>query len=232
MVPACLPGQDGSTLPGWRDFERTVALVLDGKGQENKAVFDVLLSIPRKQKVIGIACKMRRELDRLHKTGRVAFELSNSSGMFWGQLRKHGLTDKTSLKKPKLVGHYLLELVESWHRTVGTDHGGLIDLSRSFYLVLSWNRQGLYQLHQFKIALPKPGSLKWHFPTKRCLRGEDNRGTLFEWYGESGGQLKYYPLLEQAVWRSVQFQLEPLKNSQGLVAKASAYFPKTWKRVS
>ena len=228
-----LPSKDGLTLPGWRDFERTIALVLNGKAQENKAVFDVLVPIPRKPlAMIGIACKMRGELDLLKRTGRVAFELSNSAGKFWGWLQKGGLTSKTYFRNPKLVGRRLLKLVESWHLAVSTRRGGAVELDKSFYLVLSWNRKGWYQLHQFKVDLPKPDTLRWYFPTKRCLRGDDQNGTLFEWYGESGGQLKYYPLSKKAVWRSPQFQLEPIKNAkQGLLAKAAAYFPEAWKQA-
>ncbi|GAB4581367.1 MAG: hypothetical protein Fur0022_41140 [Anaerolineales bacterium] len=35
--------QSGRTLPGWRDFERAVALSVKGIAQENKAIFDVLI---------------------------------------------------------------------------------------------------------------------------------------------------------------------------------------------
>ena len=38
-----LAQQGDLTLPGWRNFERSVALVFGGKAQESKAVFDVLL---------------------------------------------------------------------------------------------------------------------------------------------------------------------------------------------
>lgn len=62
--------------------------------------------------------------------------------------------------------------------------------------------------------------------------GEDNLGTLFEWYGESGGQLKYYPLVEKAVWKSDRFQLEPLPSDQdlhyGILSKAAMYYPRLW----
>jgi hypothetical protein len=44
----------------------------------------------------------------------------------------------------------------------------------------------------------------------RRLRGQDEYGTLFEWYGESGGQLKYYPRVENALWKSEVFVLQPL----------------------
>jgi hypothetical protein len=65
------------------------------------------------------------------------------------------------------------------------------------------------------------------------LRGQDEKGTLFEWYGESGGQLKYYPLVEHALWKSDIFQLEPLpmdwREKHGILAKARDYFPNLWR---
>src|SRR5579859_6855404 len=36
----------GKTLPGWRDFERAVAAAFEGENQENKFIFDVLISDP------------------------------------------------------------------------------------------------------------------------------------------------------------------------------------------
>ncbi len=59
-------------------------------------------------------------------------------------------------------------------------------------------------------------------------------GKLFEWYGGSGGQLKYYPLTGWAIWKSEPFMLEPLKlrdEEAGIAAKAAAYFPTQWKAV-
>src|ERR1051325_6360035 len=83
---------NGVTLPGWRDFERAVALALGGEAQENKAIFDVLLPDSQRAGVkIGLSCKMRSELDRIDKDGRVAFELSNSAGKFWDYLKIKGI---------------------------------------------------------------------------------------------------------------------------------------------
>jgi hypothetical protein len=80
--------------------------------------------------------------------------------------------------------------------------------------------------------------LRWYFPTvarrgaqtpARRINGDDELGTLFEWYGESGGQLKYYPLASSALWASEQFRLEPLRETEyGVLAKATAYFPELW----
>ena len=74
----------GRTLPGWRDFERAVALAFGGIAPENKAVFDVLLSGPERPGAMyyGLSCKMRGELDRLDRDGRVTIELSNSAKKF------------------------------------------------------------------------------------------------------------------------------------------------------
>lgn len=230
-----LPQKGGPTLPGWRDFERTVAIVFGGEAQENKAIFDVLVPKARTQRSsinFGISCKMRRELNRLEKTGRVSFELSNSSGYFWSRLQSQGINPKNYLKKPAAVGKTLIELVESWHHAVAIQQGGVVDLNESFYLVLSWSKRGFYQLHQFAVHMPKPGSLKWRFSTSRCLKGDDEDGTLFEWYGESGGQLKYYPLARNAIWCSQQFRLEPISGLKGgILVKASTYFPKLWNKA-
>jgi hypothetical protein len=49
--------------PGWRDFERSVAAAFNGRAQESKAIFDVLLPDPlRKGIYFGLSCKMRDEL--------------------------------------------------------------------------------------------------------------------------------------------------------------------------
>ena len=34
-----------TSLPGWRDFERSVALAFEGIAQESKAIFDVLVPV-------------------------------------------------------------------------------------------------------------------------------------------------------------------------------------------
>ena len=67
------------SLPGWRDFERTVAFVLGGQAQESKGIFDVILPSGVLGIKYGISCKMRRELNRIDKLGRVAVEVSNAA---------------------------------------------------------------------------------------------------------------------------------------------------------
>lgn len=231
-----LQAERGLTLPGWRDFERAIALAFHGEAQESKAIFDVLLPSEERPNIrYGLSCKMRRELNKIERTGRVSLELSNSAGQFWTFLKTKGIDQTNYRDRPLAVGVALIEVVESWHRAANITRGGAVDLTKSSYLVLSWNRARHYQLHQFPLTMPDPYELNWRFPTKkggetgRRIAGEDEAGTLFEWYGESGGQLKYYPLASSALWASEIFQLEPLRDIEyGILNKAAAYFPEKW----
>ncbi|HZG50765.1 MAG TPA: hypothetical protein VEZ40_01395 [Pyrinomonadaceae bacterium] len=228
--------EGGMTLPGWRDFERTVALTFNGQAQESKSIFDVLLlSEDRPNVRYGLSCKMRRELNKIKRTGRVSLELSNSAGQFWDYLKTKGIDQSNYRNKPLEVGVSLIEVVEGWHQAVSIEQGGVVALTKSFYLVLSWNQARVYQLHQFPLAMPNANKLNWHFPTKkggdegRRLAAYDDSGVIFEWYGESGGQLKYYPPASLAIWSSDSFQLEPLADIEyGILKKAAAYFPHKW----
>lgn len=234
--------KNAQTLPGWRDFERSVAIAFGGESQESKFIFDVLLHDVKDTRIyFGLSCKMRQTLDETKKTGRVTLELSNSSGKFWAHLGKTGIHQQNYKDRPLDVAKALLEQVDEWHSHVGLHQNGKIDLSKSFYLALSWNLKGEYQLFKFSLVLPDPSSLKWDFPLVikngnqefgRRLRGQSETGTLFEWYGESGGQLKYYPLIKNALWQSDIFRLEPLPDGWddkfGILRKAKSYFPKLW----
>jgi transcriptional regulator with XRE-family HTH domain len=236
-------GQErGGTLPGWRDFERSVALAFGGQAQENKAIFDVLLRQAEENVFVGISCKMRGTLRETERSGRVTIEVSNSARLFWNELGKHGLNQQNYKESPTTVGEILLQTVESWHNAVDLSRGGRIDVSRSLYLALSWSANGLYQLFHFSLRLPSPQSLQWGFPMNKHgtgysarLVGLDDSGTLFEWYGDSGGQLKYYPRVSSAIWSSKRFQLEPLPEGgeqYGVLAKAQVYFPDLWKAAT
>ena len=180
----------GLTLPGWRDFKRSLALAFDGVASESKDIFDVRLADPQRVGVFfGISCKMRRELHRLDRDGRVTIELSNSAGKFWDYLNTKNIDQSNYRSHSPDVGKALVELVSRWHREASLEDGGNVDLSKSCYLTLSWNNAGWYQLHQFPITLPEAGNLQWEFPmftTKeggqrvaRHLRGTDSEGTIF-----------------------------------------------------
>ena len=222
------------SLPGWRDFERSVALAFGGVAQESKAIFDVIIPTSRDLKIhIGISCKMRETLRTVERTGRVTIEVSNSSGKFWDGLRDGGIDDYNA--NPAGAGKILLDLIESWHNEVDVRQGGSVDVSQSFYLILQWHKlTGRYQLFQFPIQLPVPETLSWEVIGRRLV-GRHDGNILIEWYGFSGGQLKYYPFADQAIWSSEIFKLEPLPENDlgyGLRQRVREYFPGLWEKAN
>lgn len=234
--------KDGSTLPGWRDFERAAALAFGGIPSENKDVIDVRLPDPARQGVsFGLSCKMRRELNRVNRQGRVTIELSNAARAFWDRLGNVGISTANYQGYAPQVGNTLINLVSEWHSSVNVEFGGNVDLTGSCYLTLMWDQNGDYQLHQFPIYLPDPASIVWYYPLVRrrgvlqagnAVCGHDDGGRLFEWYGQSGGQRKYYPKMSDALWQSEVFKLEPLPTNtpNGPISKAEAYYPNLWPR--
>ncbi len=230
---------DAGASPGWRDFERTIAAAFGGSANENKAIFDVLVPHPTlARKQYGIACKMRSELGKVRRDGRVTIELTNASKQFWAELETHGIDHQNYRGYASESGLLAVNLVERWINRVGLAQGGVVDLSQSFYLVLSYTKISLrsprstYQLHQFPSSLPDPSTLIWTYPPGRAgtLVGTDVAGgTVFEWYGNAGGQFKYYPHERDAIWNSDEFQLEGLPNMErGIINKAATYFPELW----
>ncbi len=246
--------QDGSgqlgagTLPGWRDFERVTALTFGGVARESKSIFDVFVPHPTlPNKHYGISCKMRATLGDTRRTKRVTVEVSNAAAQFWEELRRHGYDHQNIRSNPAAAGEIVVNLVEKWNESVSSDNGGTVDLKKSSYLVLSYTKPskrsvGLssetYQLHQFPPILPDPTFLAWTCPVGskgklRLVGAEPLGAVLFEWYGESGGQLKYYPRVSDAVWQSEEFKLEPLPvGKYGLLNKAAQYFPNLWEECA
>lgn len=132
----------GCNLPGWRDFERAVALAFGGEAQESKAIFDVLLTDSATGIKVGVSCKMRDTLRETRRTGQATIEVSNSAGYFWARLKQHGLDEQNYHTAPAEVGRTVVRLIGEWHESVSA-----VDVQRSCYLVLQWDhRLGDYQL--------------------------------------------------------------------------------------
>lgn len=223
--------EDGGTLPGWRDFERTVAAAFDGVALESKAIYDVLLPAGNSGLFYGISCKMRETLSQVNRDGRVTIEVSNASGEFWDLLLELGIHQQNLQDYSERAGRAILERVERWHTRVDHRNGGKVITESSFYLALQYSlRTGLYQLFQFPILFPDPSEISWYVDGRRLV-GLMDESVIIEWYGKSGGQLKYYPNQERALWRSPRFELEPLPKDieAGLVRKAAAYYPQLWR---
>ena len=224
----------GSNLPGWRDFERAVALAFGGQAQESKAIFDLLLTDPATGIKTGISCKMRNTLREARRTGQATIEISNSAGYFWKRLRQYGLDESDYHVSPDKAGSALIQLVAEWHDSMSLSRGGSVDVARSCYLALQWDhKNGDYQLFQFSLRLPSADSLQWAVSGRRLI-GRSGSVRVFEWYGSPGGQLKYYPLISSAAWHSEAFRLEPLPNvnlGYGLIRKTAEMFPQLWEQA-
>lgn len=232
--------KDGSTLPNWRDFERSVATTFNGFAFENKGFLDVIIDgkeITETGKV-GISCKMRNTLTSYISGGGISMELSNASNKFWTELQKHNILTIGHLRLvPEKAGKIIVDLYESWKNSVAEEQN--VNIEKSFYLTCLYHqKKGLYQLFALPFLLPDPTLLNWTL--RESKDGNQNRGTLIatkdnkviiEWYGTSGGQLKYYPTMNDVIWHSEQFKLEPIpqiESGYGLKQKAKAYFPDKW----
>lgn len=226
------------TLPGWRDFERATALAFSGLAIESKWIYDVVIKAQGRP-LYGISCKMRGLLRDVESKGIISMEISNAASDFWDRIKQSGLNETTIHTDPSLAGAAIIDLVESWHSAEDVGQGGQVDTSKSFYFVLQWERKSLrYQLFQLPATLPSSSQLTWRLEDpknsgKPTLRGFNNQGEkLIEWYGFSGGQLKYFPTLKRATWKSPVFQLEPLPDEVfSGTRKAELYFPDLWART-
>lgn len=237
--------QDGSgqeadgTLPGWRDFERTIAAAFGGRAPHDKSIFDVLLrpSDPSGKPLYGLSCKMRGQLDRVARDDRVTIEASNAGKQFWDALGDRGVSRAELRNQAALAGAELLALVTRWHELHDHRKAGLVDIEKSSYLVLLWNAVPEYQLFQFRLSLFDPATLAWSVRNNPrrpdgvgTLCGRDESGVAVEWCGDAGGQLKLYPFAKDAIWRSERFGLEALPaGTQNILEKAETYFPDRWR---
>jgi len=241
---------EGNTRLGWRDIERVAAVMLGGVGGENKQIFDVVVKSPGDEGIhYGISVKSK-ELKRkgairdLDTGGRVYMELCNSPAKLWDPLKELGFTeaDFSAMNHAEEIGPVVLETVEAWHTEYARLFSALfkecsLDLGKSIYLTVSYNgakkvEDREYQIHSFPLEFPK--DVIWKYNSDRCLRGYDPdfpEEVLFDWYGLSGGQLKYYPRADKAQYRSKIFKLE-IPRRLSLEEKAGRYFPEMWVKAS
>ncbi len=229
------------TLPDWRHFERAVAVAMGGRGTENKGLFDVLMPAGSSSP-FGISCKMRMELGTARRRGIVTVEVANAAGESWNELRAIGISTTPQMaERADEAGAAILNLAVRWAAAAKQAHQ--LSLSASYFLVLLWSNILEYQLYQMSLVLPDPATLTWSVraSTKEgkeesgCLVGNLGERRVIEWYGDSGGQLKYYPEVSEALWQSDVFRLEPLpfaEDGYGTANKARTFFPELWARAA
>lgn len=235
--------QDGFTRANWRQIERVFAEFLTGAPPpETKSIFDVIakdLCDPTKAYGLSIKSKQlpKRQFDGLNKGTRVYMEIANSPAKLFDALEaKLGFAEVNfrNHESPSDVGNCVLDTIKQWHLEGKAafdsfDPGCQVDLENSVYLCVSYrqfdpNVSRKYQVHSFSLDFPKVKKWEYH---GRALRGFDpmfENEVLFDWYGLSGGQLKYYPKATSAICRSEQFQLLDPEHKD-ILQKSIDYWP-------
>jgi len=227
---------DGTTRPGWRDFERIIAELVNGEAPEGKSIFDITVpSTVNDNHTFGISVKSKgfskNKFAELLTTGRVYMELCNSPARLWEPLKNIGIfeVDFENQTKATEIGNSVLDTVHSWYLNSGITN---INLQNSVHLTISYekikDKPPIFQIHAFSLDFPE--NIQWAYKSKKCLMGFDPEypdEVLFDWYALSGGQLKYYPKALKALYSSNQFGLEeaPVIN---ISDKAKAYWPDIW----
>jgi len=217
-------------MPDYLSFERVTAIVCAGVTTENKGIFDVTVPVGSGRKDFGVSCKMASA----QPSSRPCWfmELSNSAKKFHDAFSAVGADWRVN---PAEAGPVMVELVESWHHAVADQ----VDIDASKYLLLTHDsRWRDFEVASFDLNLQRLDArtdIEWVTEGRNgvisSLAGyfevDEKRHRLWQFYGNSGGQLKYYPLLGWEEWRSGVFQLEepPVHD---LKTKVQDYWPGLW----
>lgn len=223
-------------MPDFLSFERATAYVLGGSTNEDKGVFDVTVAGPSGRKPWGVSCKMASAQPVRNRCWFM--ELSNSSKYLSDAIETAGFRWRD---EPHKAGPILVATVGSWHDRARLDY----DVDASKYLLLTHDsRWRLFELAAFDIhvltrvpaqriewvvegreaALGRPSSVAGYIETS------NGPHRLWQWFANSGGQLKFYPPVGWEEWRSGAFALEepPVHD---LRSKVDTYWPDAWPDV-
>ena len=232
------------TYADWRQVERCFAELLGGDGGEDKSIFDVIApddSTPAIAYGFSIKSKAlsKTEFDKLSDGGRVYMEIANSPAKFWAEIKQHHNLSEENFRrqeKPKEIGDTVLKTVMRWHEEGKVIHDAdkapsvKLDLLNSCYLCITSSKESVdtrkHQVHAF--PLKYPDGIVWKYKSSSCLSGYDPdepTKVLVDWYGVSGGQLKYYPKASTAKFRTEIFSVPKAPKSLSILQKAYEYFP-------
>jgi hypothetical protein len=234
---------DGSTRAEFRQIERCFAELLFGKTTENKAFYDFVVQKNEDGGVVVRGASIKsKEHENLNSyisqtlTMRSHLELSNSSAKDWKMCMERGLSEKDFREgqQPDKFGAAILERQaiertssqESYLNSIPGKNKAFKETD-SVYISLLYspvvNGERTYLVSSFGAVLPKPAT--WEFKGKRLVGQEADGSVLYEWYGLSGGQLKYYPKLSQRLHGTSLFNLADYKPAiEDLRAKANRMF--------
>lgn len=240
---------DGHTRPNWRQIERVFSELFTGEPPpESKSIFDLIAySLDNPINAYGISVKSKqlscKNFDDLESGSRVYMELANSPAKLFDVLNTDlGFTEANfrAYERPKEVGECVLRTINKWHyegKKLFEDENPTkqLDLHSSIYLCVTYRKQKnkearKYQIHSFPLQFEKVG--RWAY-SGRALRGYDaNYPTqvIFDWYGLSGGQLKFYPRAVDALYSSPVFELETPKRLD-IFDRVQSYWPQNFEKI-
>ena len=217
---------DGSFRADWRQVERSIAEVFGGQTAESKAVFDVDIIPEDGGRPYGLSIKTS-----LRKTDdRVLLELNNSPAKMLKHAVSLGLARQDGQQAvwactDAEMGYSVIDAVKTWHSECEGTH----DLTGSSYVVMTHDRsKNAFELFWYRLDLGNPRALRWT-ERGRAVIGLDAAGMVrWEFYQDSGGQLKWYPDGNSARWRSGVFTLPNPPPMRTLTEKAREMFPDAW----
>ncbi len=218
-------------MPDYLAFERATAFVCRGETTENKGIFDVLVPSQKKSELpFGISCKMATAQP---KDRSWFMEMSNSAKKFHDAFDAAGVV---WTRNPALAGQVLVDLVASWHENVRA----AVDVARSKYLLLvhdkQWKKFRIVCLDLDLRRADPATDVRWVAEGKGVKKssiagyidiGGGKERRLWQFYANSGGQLKYYPPVEWAEWTTELFELEE-PSVRGPRDKVDEYWPGLW----
>lgn len=234
---------DGSTRAEFRQIERCFAELLHGKSTENKSFYDFVV---QSNEGGGIAVRgasiKSKEHENLNSylaqkmTMRSYLELSNSAAKDWAECRERGLSEEIFRNGTRAdeFGQAVLDRQKVERQTSQSSYlNSIPGGNKSFvesdcvYISLLYspmvNGERSYLVSSFHAVLPAPES--WSFKGKRLVGTDADGGVLYEWYGLSGGQLKYYPKIANRLHGTGLFTLADYKPAiQTLRAKVTELF--------
>jgi len=176
---------------------------------------------------IGLSLKSKtlsdREFDKLKDGGRVYMELANSPAIIWNEMKGEQLSEEDfhQRKQADKFGETLVKTFSKWQDEASKSNKDLnkrpINLKDSVFWCVSMKKPSKgatrsYKIHTFSLKMPK--IKKWLFRSDRCLSGFDPKNeneVLFDWYGLSGGQAKYYPSSDTSLYSTNQINTIQLK---------------------
>jgi hypothetical protein len=221
------------TRPEFRDYGRTVARVFNGRiitsnDQYGMSSFDVIVKHDTEDTCYALSCHMFGSLDRdITNNNYITSERWKRSIHYANRLRISMHQVAEQLKRnffgvPPDTNEGMLEIRKEFLNFANLYYGAgridrrvqNVDTCKSYLLLLVGSKEGQYQLHQFSLQFPTFENLRW-YSSKRFLYADDEHGRVFEWTPGVGPGAWYFLPVENALWSSPIFKLEPPGSLRG-----------------